>query len=138
MSGKLPTYPSPKLTLTLTSHFRGGVGGQFNRNLNCDKYPTSNLGSISENPVQIWSLCCVGNITTKTTISIIFFFSRNVLLTNKGVTCYTIDNNNVETSTFTRIVSSVNFDIGPGTTCQHPAVSSVFKAFTANSYRYRS
>ena len=68
----------------------------------------------------------------------IFFFSRNVLLTNKGVTCYTIDNNNVETSTFTGKVSSVNFDIGPGTTCQHPAVSAVFKAFTANRYQYRS
>ena len=28
VSGKLPTYPSPKLTLTLTSHLRqnGGLG----------------------------------------------------------------------------------------------------------------
>ena len=40
VSGKLPTYPSPKPTLTLTSHFRQnvglgreGVGGQFPRNL---------------------------------------------------------------------------------------------------------
>ena len=39
--GKLPTYPSSKLTLTLTSHLirgkcwlRGGVGGQFSRNFN--------------------------------------------------------------------------------------------------------
>ena len=34
-----PNYPSPKSTLTLTSHLakcwiRGGVGGQFARNLN--------------------------------------------------------------------------------------------------------
>ena len=41
VSGKLPTYPFPKLTLTLTSHLgqnvgliRKGVGGQFPRNLN--------------------------------------------------------------------------------------------------------
>ena len=37
ISGKLPTYPSPKPTLTLTSHLKenvgGGVGGQFLRNL---------------------------------------------------------------------------------------------------------
>ena len=38
VSGKLPTYPSPKPTLSLTSHLRakcwirGGVGGQFPRN----------------------------------------------------------------------------------------------------------
>ena len=36
VSGKLPTYPSPKPTLTLTCHLgqiglRGGVGGQFPR-----------------------------------------------------------------------------------------------------------
>ena len=37
---KLPTYPSPNSTLTFASHlgqnvgFRGGVGGQFPRNLN--------------------------------------------------------------------------------------------------------
>ena len=37
VSGKLPTYPSPKPTLTLTSHLkskcwiRGGVGGQLPR-----------------------------------------------------------------------------------------------------------
>ena len=37
ISGKLPTYPSPKPTLTLTSHLKenvgGGVGGQFLRNV---------------------------------------------------------------------------------------------------------
>ena len=40
MSGKLPANPSPKLTSTLTSHLnrakywlRGGVGGQFARNV---------------------------------------------------------------------------------------------------------
>ena len=40
VSKKLPTYPSPKPTLTLTSHFgqnvgreEGGVGGQFPRNV---------------------------------------------------------------------------------------------------------
>ena len=39
-TGKLPTYPSPKPTLTLTSHLarekcwlRGGVGGQFPSNV---------------------------------------------------------------------------------------------------------
>ena len=39
VSGKLPTYPSPKLTLTLNFSLkekcwlRGGVGGQFPRNV---------------------------------------------------------------------------------------------------------
>ena len=40
VSGKLPTYPSPKLTLTLTSHLgqnvgliRGGLDGQFPGNV---------------------------------------------------------------------------------------------------------
>ena len=43
ISGKLPTYPSPKPTLSLTSHLRqnvglgggggGGVGRQFPRHL---------------------------------------------------------------------------------------------------------
>ena len=40
ISGKLPTYPSPTPTLTLTSHLgqivgliRGRVGGQFPRNV---------------------------------------------------------------------------------------------------------
>ena len=37
MSGKLPTYPSPKPTLSLNSDLgqkgRGGVGVQFPRNL---------------------------------------------------------------------------------------------------------
>ena len=35
----MPTYPSPKLTLTLTSHLgqnvRGGVGEQFLRDQKC-------------------------------------------------------------------------------------------------------
>ena len=54
VSGKLPTYPFPKLTLTLTSHLgqnvgliREGVGGQFPRNLNWSNisphFFTSNL-----------------------------------------------------------------------------------------------
>ena len=39
VSGKLPTYPSPNLTITLTSRFKmlgwGGVGEQFPRNIHC-------------------------------------------------------------------------------------------------------
>ena len=45
ISGKLPTYPSPMPTLTLTSHsgqivglIRGGVGGKFPRNVYNDSW----------------------------------------------------------------------------------------------------
>ena len=53
VSGKLSTYPSPKLTLTLTSHLGQnvglveGLGGQFPRNLNSSHFfVVHNRGSV--------------------------------------------------------------------------------------------
>ena len=49
VSVKLPTYPFPKPTVTLSSYlgqnaclFRGGVGGQFHKNLNDPQNPRYN------------------------------------------------------------------------------------------------
>ena len=57
-SGKLPTYPSPEPTLTLTSHLRqnvalagrggGGVGGQFHRNIRPGEGGVSKTKNIKE------------------------------------------------------------------------------------------
>ena len=53
VSGRLSTYPSPKLTLTLTSHLGQnvglveGLGGQFPRNLNSSHFfVVHNMGSV--------------------------------------------------------------------------------------------
>lgn len=50
------------------------------------------------------------------------------------LTCFSVDNHNIETTATKGSLSSVDFDVSPSAPCKHAPILSVFESFTADSY----